>query len=911
MTGTGDITLEMFTTPRSLQDYAYMAHTGPDDKIAWGWTARTFSDFRQLIPWLYGYVDNRYSPAIFKNKHRNKANFGHTDTLVIDSDAGLNQCVFLNAAKGIEGLFYTTKKHTPTVPRFRFICGFSRRVTDGDEYEAIARLILHVAGVENTDGAHRSVVFRGTTPEAEIQVNPGNLVIDVDAVLKYLKGNHDFSSRSMKREPIPIPDSQFQGGNVSKRLLTSLRRIWTTTDWGVQHQREKIFGTICSVFRTIRIRSLGSFCATMRAWEVYQAWLAHDPVRSSSRDAELPEMIRNALETVIEEWTNIGRELESRNEVVEIGEDSLPKLPPELATALNKYRTTFDVNPSPLGDLPARLVWRCIINEDKVIIDAGCGLQKTTSIVCYVVVYASCDNQVWVIKRTLSDCIRTRETLVKMNRNPADISVLSGFDADACKLGLQRNDVYRAYNRSKSPCKTCSHLNECDFGKTLFDEPTLLSKPIVIMAHERYIRMLESGRIPGNVIIFADEQLADYECITVRMTDLTLIEKHVDRRFVTRFCKTRGQLTTGALGSVRDKYTLGKGKANEARKAISLSVTHSDSDRNFLTGFVNFFQDSQAIRYAVITGTGRVEAIRWIRSRVSWRKIQNNVVILDASARFAIPTFEGFRVYRLKEQANLRFPHVRLHAIRGNPTKRSMSKPDRWNEFTTTILSNLRQNPNRRVLILTNKDTPPQVMSLISAISVITNTRPVILNRGDFIGSNAGRKCDFIVIAMSMFNDIADTVLKASEIEKPEQGIAFNRVWKKPNVVNMHSGFVDETLDEVYRKIYADLLYQSIMRGKPRDYDNTPTDVVAFISDYWVLHELNRLLPSIQISTNDRTLQSFSVLRDMSLDDLLNMPDKDFQKTTGDNSRPRGKYEKQAKHYMSWIEKMKGKSVTL
>jgi hypothetical protein len=314
--------------------------------------------------------------------------------------------------------------------------------------------------------------------------------------------------------------------------------------------------------------------------------------------------------------------------------------------------------------------------------------------------------------------------------------------------------------------------------------------------------------------------------------------------------------------------------------------------RDGIRDFLMSYQESSEDTTRLVFDGG--ESFSILRSSVLCC-LPNRVVILDGTARYSNVKWPDFKIVSLEEHSKLRFDNVSIHPKLGNSTRKHIKQS--FGEFSSEVLFwiNERQRNTGKALsvsLLSNKDDIdkwPELNSLQRDL-IKTGNQVINLEQGSIIGSNEGRDTEVVLIVVSMFTSLDDyclrTVLRTGENLKKED------IWKIRNVpakegrpaytetsVNMDKGFVCEAIDDTFRRHYANVMIQYLMRSRARRYDGRPVNVFCYVADEWLYEELMRVLPGIRIAGYNGSL--LNKLKAMPKERLENMEDAELTQLAG------------------------------
>jgi hypothetical protein len=538
--------------------------------------------------------------------------------------------------------------------------------------------------------------------------------------------------------------------------------------------------------------------------------------------------------------------------------------------------------------------WAMVNKDDRhIILDVPCGLHKSTSLTCWAGEYADPQNRFVIVKPTLADCETQKEQLEKMGAR--SVGVLAGFTEERCKKGFKAKEWPRMYSATISPCRECSFVTECLFGRTLTALDGEMAKDIVVVTHRRYITLNQAHQIPAEATVVVDEALAASEGLSLDEKDWDTLEKLVPGGVAAH--RNAVESMVADRGCHVDSHRLGSTTSRGITKLIQeqpLTASMGDSQVQLLARYSTFFK-GESKRYVIANGTSH----DWIKS-IHYNDLPNRVVQLDGSARFSQTEWTGFSIVRLREHQCINFSNLVLHAHFANPTKRRMEAD--WEEYESRIVTFLSDQSNHSVFIAHNKEMgelAEKVDKLTSWIGDNVNGEHVRLSRGRIVGSNEASHCDVAVIVSSIFTSVSDYVLRCALSEGNE--VRSGRIWKLSDDgtyhPDMYHGFNDPGIDLAFRRQYVNELYQTMMRIRLRRYDQEPYHVFAFISDYWLIEELNRIMCSYTIDGEEDLVRGFRALEDLPIQKLETISGRELQKRLGGSHGEPALY---AKRNLEW-----------
>jgi hypothetical protein len=189
---------------------------------------------------------------------------------------------------------------------------------------------------------------------------------------------------------------------------------------------------------------------------------------------------------------------------------------------------------------------------------------------------------------------------------------------------------------------------------------------------------------------------------------------------------------------------------------------------------------------------------------------------------------------------------VSLHVVKGNATKKCLRKAGK-NQAPTPgdrvreLLLQYRKE-GKQICVVGNKN----LTSMRDDVGFLEdeNENLVYLTRGNAIGSNEARDTSTVICMASVFRTVPDIVLRA--MMRTGWGVEDREIWNGSNV-RLRNGFDAPILDETFRRIYANEVYQHVMRSRARYHagDEVLGIVVSPSSQY--IHALSMMMPDIKV----------------------------------------------------------------
>jgi hypothetical protein len=822
----------------------------------------------------------------------------------IDFDDGMPRISDLLARLSGEaaGFIYTTKshqkhkgKHGPC-DRYRLVMPLSRAIATVEEYKVFTGALLQLVFPEADHQLKSPAAYvRGGGEDTLVYWFGGTTTISVDDVLHLGKARIPdlvpVTKRKRRKTQVSIKISGKANGNI----VRSLAKVYADTSWGKADTFRQMYRMAIEVFK--HTLSMEEAKKALLAWDMCSSWLKRHPNQRGSFDRMLTECREAHLAESLKQYT----EIRPPNEIVTVsGADLLP-IPNRFQRRLNEYFAAFHVEEDTLSWGTHRLFHWSMTNEThrKCILAVPCGLHKSTSLTCWAAEFAGPENRIWIVKPTVDDCITQRKQLLRIGTEC--VGLLAGFRSQDCQLGHRDLEWHRMYSKDSSPCNECPFAEACLFGTTLLHKGDQLAKDIVVMTHRRYQMMNQAHLIPEDVTIVVDEALAVSESLSLSYGEWASLEELIPAGVSTH--RRHVETMAGDHGCHRDGFMLAPAKAREIQAILrSDSRVLSDTHRQLLARYTDFFS-GEARRFVVKNGS----SLDWVKSIV-YNDLPNRVLYLDGSAEYSAVEWPGFTIYTLSEHQQTNFSNLTLHAHMANPTKKKMK--DDWAQFSKMIQNFLLKEPEHSIFLGHNKNADvnfKEIQDLQSFLSTNVEGGHVSLPRGKITGSNAARDCDVAIVACSIFTSVSDYVLRCALVE--DRDITWDRIWDKDINGNlspkMCRGFCDEGIDLAFRRQYAEELYQTLMRIRARSYKNQECHVFAFISDYWLLEELSRILRNYRLAGNNAVARGFRALEKLSIAELEKISVRKLYKRLGGNTNKDGCRILRAKRDFEWRKRMR------
>lgn len=806
---------------------------------------------------LVGEPSQAVSPIVWKDGQRRKAGFVRAEVFAFDFDRGMTLDEARTEFAAFQGVIYTTKSHRQekngvTCDRFRVMLALDRAVTDPAEWDLLQRTLCTLFPMADPSSSRRHMFYWFGPPNCTIIGLEGSRVLRVDSLLA--RGKHLGLDRPVTRDweaakQIVVGDARPDAHLIRQLDQLYRERLAKDADFASKDTFARVFSMLIAA---ARLRpDPRAVLASFRVWPPCRDWLNRHPNQAASFGRQVARAFAVARSQIVEY-----RPLEPRNEAVLRRPGSLPALDPELRTMLDRYCLARGIKLTRHIDPTAALLSELAGGSRNAILQARCGEGKSVALTAYAATYARPNRPVWIVKPTLEACRRQREDLRLLG---VDCGLLAGFDESQCTRGQSRANWQVLYSRRESPCPSCPDGAECDFAATLDPNRRAggMRQSVVVLTHARLLDLWEAGELPARALIVIDEDLTRWQDFELSAEDeqrllqafstpvdsplrsvwqndlLPVLQRHlqdVRSRVADGSCRADGMVLDESVVSSARRHLAQK------REAGLLGNSQSEIARSYLRFFSRAGQ-----RYVMEEGG----TLHWRRDRVLL-DLPNTFIILSASAALSEAEWPGFTIHVL--DLGREFGNVTLHPIPLNPTRRRLAES--FSLMEAAVRDEVFEwQATSKCLIATNKESGiPDLQELMDALH--TQGRLVHLTRGRILGSNEARECSVLVLAMGVFTRVSDYVLAAAVAEGRE--FEAKDIWnldgkhRSPRMTR--TGFADPLIDAAFRRRYADELYQTIMRGCARKGDMEPCDVFAVISGWWLLYELDRLMPGLRVA---------------------------------------------------------------
>ena len=594
-----------------------------------------------------------------------------------------------------------------------------------------------------------------------------------------------------------------------------------------------------------------------------EAFYNRNPHQWQGVDATLEK----ALSYVVHSKRN---NLSHRNPVATIDTDGLT-MTPELIDVSCKCEDLTGADASTFED-SAKLIDHAFKSFSKAILDIQCGGGK--SVVASAIIARSKDK--WLIVRdTTQACRQQREMLLAYGVPRDDITVLSGWNAEACKANLDALESFKwgaskrrqmrpaiekaresigdgftpFYSKASSPCIECRA--RCDFKGSRTHRQVigaLKFKRVVVMTHSRFLEVVHYAELKDRRILI-DEEPALFEGVTFASTEVAfLLETFKGCLNGKVEAHLQGILADTKTGSIEDFCFYNHAEV----KTLQGRASKLDADSKEVAYRYIRFMSYEADRFAFVEKDLKGKKVSLVRNRLNWT-LPNDVYVLNASSRFGLAEWEGFTVVRSQEQREA--DGVTVYAFQANHTKHRMDKEAR--DFLKYALDLVKTNGRSKVLLATNKeDTRSKevdaAVTWFKAECAKVGVEVSEAERGSIIGRNDWRDSDCVILGYGLFTSVSNLVLKQSLVEGVE--IDGARIWDTKTIESVEvrqprikKGFVDAGLRETDRRLFADEVYQVGLRGRARNWKGDTMDVITIAPSLDYVIPLTQVLPEARI----------------------------------------------------------------
>lgn len=671
------------------------------------------------------------------------------------------------------------------------------------------------------------------------------------------------------RKAIVLSDKKAHSKHVS-----FLREAWPNC--ADDHTHQRIF-SLCLLW----IQRFGLDLAALKAALPKVQEIADFYSRKPGQWQSIDDTLERALACVSNADRNA---LKHRTDVVAVDLGSVAEDIEREAIFTALQAETLTGSPSTVFLDSATLFAHTVANYSKAVIDVQCGRGKSV-----VASFAVATSGRWlIVKDTVQACRVERDRLLQYGALPADIQVISGWTAEGCSAALAelagrkwgrskramlfpRIKAARAlipmgwtpfYSKVSSPCETC--WATCDFRQSRTHRKVamaLQNKRVVIMTHARFLELAHWGAkaLEGRRIII-DEEPSLFESVAFgskEIETLLAVFKGVLSGKVEQHLKGLREAPTA--GTIEDHCCYDRAEIKTLQGRAS---GQDQSTKDLCYRYIRFYS-YEAQRFAFVERDLYGKKVSAVRNRLNF-DLPNDVYVLNASSCFGLARWEGFTAVRDASPATAE--GVCVNAYEANSTKHRMAKEAE--AYLSYALEVVRRNNRKRVLLAVNKaETQTEEMrhalaqfrTQLQGLGVTVSEG----ERGSIIGRNDWRDCDAVVLAYGLFTSLSNVALKASLVEGC--AIAEDRIWESKTVNGevvrqpriSGRGVVDQGLRDVDRRLFADEVYQTGLRGVARNWRGEGMDVIVAAPAMDYLLPLRQVLPGCSIKFEGVDLESF------------------------------------------------------
>ncbi len=503
------------------------------------------------------------------------------------------------------------------------------------------------------------------------------------------------------------------------------------------------------------------------------------------------------------------------------------------------------------------------LDKKKRIVEIACGNGKTTAAMVVTATYASPENRILFVTEKIESVKSIAETLRNLGVNAIE---WHGHSEDLCHLKF---DEYRKMKLNKiNPCIECN--NPCtakhrNTAKDIFDSP---AHDVLITTHNFFLTMLSTQKLGNFSHIYIDEEIVNYEFLTLNDDRWHLIERKLNDggesyRAITRFIgNAKNLLCAGDCKRIPtmslDISRLFRSLHGQYANGVIDYYEYSD-----IMNFLNFFQAEKIFGMLIYKFPKKKRGAQYwfIRNKV---KFNTDIpcTILDGSAMMSDVEYDGFQI--VKDCFNkTSYPNTQLYSIAANPSQNILSNNEFINDhYIPTLDKMLDSNQISNVCLFRNKDltTKKSLQNNINKIKHKLKSKNMECKEvtfGKHKGSNFVNDCDGAVIAMGLFRPAPFYCLKAALATDSE--ISASRIWKtlfETPAMPKSGGFSDVEINRVFIRTLAVDVYQSIMRGAIRNNAKHDYSALLIVPGIQIISILKEYLPGAKFINEDDLIVS-------------------------------------------------------
>ena len=569
-------------------------------------------------------------------------------------------------------------------------------------------------------------------------------------------------------------------------------------------------------------------------------------------------------------------------------------LTPEMAGMLERYSTVTGIALSERVRTAARFHEQ-LFQQQSGVMETPCGSGKSTWALCHIALNASACNRYLYVVDTIETLYRAADVIEKLTPG-LSVGRYHSFNPERCQAlcGTPHNWQQCNPEDPASLCRKCKARQQCAF----FDRDRQLDRPVVVMCHNGFVRLLESEAaepLLDRARIVIDEDLNAFLSTEFEHEDLQLVDSYVSglglslKPFFpyTSFAAsgTPYGIQPGALTYASIHYVYRNEGATSAlsnivtdlRKAIGtgrlgLTATTAQNEhaRQLLYELLSFFRpgyrgDASYAYREIRDRNGVRYLVKKSRFNLGSQPVGVKLWILNASAQLS-PYPANMPVYRCPD-LRPNGHQLSLHVIVGSPMQ---SKHGAHVRTACEIIRKICLNRDHKAAFVATDKGATSFDDVASAVrgSFGEATRIVRLERGRIRGSNVAGDCTFACLAgLSLFTSIDNVGATAAIVTRRTIPVTPN-VFARSGVPSMPGGrFKLKIMREIYALSAMDELYQTLWRTAVRN-DGQVEAVVVVPDAEWLSILWRTVMPGFRTHAvykpSDR---SFKI--DLAMDGLV------------------------------------------
>lgn len=795
-------------------------------------------------------------PAAIEGARRVKENNPRVSLLGLDFDSPNAPKLedLKEALKDFDGFWYTTKSHGKdkkgvVCDRYRVFLAYSRPVSH-TENQRIHNLLSVTIGHDSACG-DGTRVFMPSVVGCQYAALGGKSSVDVEHLLsicdkRNIPAKKEYSAQVAKMKASLLSQGvDWSKGKVNKSLRKSIKGRWTSNfKTACEAQTYNTRTAVWSLMKDALTLTdnLPDIAATFLDCQWFADWV--------SRKGEDPyQTLLNAwADTVAEEAGQVAS-YEPLMIPKKIDYSKLPAIPTDYKTLLDGFRKAKGYSGTVEQDQTHQALLSVVKGQS--ILQIGCGLEKSVAASVFAA-WSFRKHPVWIVCYNHKACKDALDRLSVLGVPESDIGYIAGWNDEVCvnQQVKQTASAREVYNKQKTPCLTCADSGKCPFYNKQFHFHAQIKKPIVVMTHKMFIAKFPiwsnatDNGVSKDTVVIIDEQLTRWETgvFTRSQIESALNLAGEDSQgilaAIDSACASSGEMfdshkTVSGVGVIES----GEGVRNRIDAIKSLSAHKLPEEEHLQAVQIATLLYSASTRY-VLRGYHRQkgEVYGILTDRNVW-DMPPKCVMLDGSARYTQVKWEGFTLY---DGGMASVKGLKVHIVKGNPTKSSLEDQDRKKLFDDFCQEVIEEAKPSQVVYAENKGDRTFTAPTPNALRAFRGT--------DTRGSNDFLTADCMVVVMALFTDVMDYALRAALATGGP--IECSAIWKKTPrgiVPNLHkNGFIDTRLQLAFTRQAVDELYQAIMRIGVRKYDGGEYTVVCRLPDRLSIKELKGRLPGAE-----------------------------------------------------------------